>query len=257
MVKNVMVFDTETTSLNKPFCYNVGYIIAAVNTETCTAKILCEKEYVIEQVWHNPMCFATAYYADKRPLYVKAMRARKISMDKWGKVTQDMIRDIKRHEVSGAYAYNSSFDEKVFSFNCDWFKTINPFDNVPIFDIRGYAHKGLMTKEFFDFCDRHERFTESGNYSTTAETMFQYLTQNESFEEEHTALADSQIELKILLTALYKGKLELGIDYQAKRSIPRRVEKTLTIKDNKNNVLATFPNYGYTVYKKNDTIKLK
>ena len=28
---NICVFDTETTSINKPFCYNVGYTI--VNSE--------------------------------------------------------------------------------------------------------------------------------------------------------------------------------------------------------------------------------
>lgn len=257
-MRNIMIFDTETTSLNKPFCYNVGYIIASVDTETHTARKLVSKDFVVEQVWHNAMCFASAYYADKREIYVKAMRAKKTVMSKWGRITQEMIRDIKKYDVTSAYAYNSPFDDRVFTFNCDWFKTINPFDNLPIYDIRGYAHHSLITKGFFDFCERHEKFNESGNYSTSAETIYQYITNDADFVEDHTALSDSNIELTILLTSLHRNnKLILETDYKPYRSIPRVIEKTLTIKDSNNKIVAQYPNYGYTVYRKSDTIKLK
>ena len=59
----ICVFDTETTNLEKPFCYNVGFLIY----DTDEQKILEKKEFVIEQVWHNIPLFSTAYYADKRP----------------------------------------------------------------------------------------------------------------------------------------------------------------------------------------------
>ena len=43
---NILVFDTETAgSLNKPFCYNIGYVIA--NTDT--KEILLKKDFVVEQ----------------------------------------------------------------------------------------------------------------------------------------------------------------------------------------------------------------
>ena len=104
---NIVIFDTETTSLDKPFCYNIGYII--INAET-SERVLAH-DFVCEQVWHNPMLFTTAYYADKRDIYIKAMRLRKTKMDKFGYVCQQMIRDFKNYEVHSAYAYNSSFDE--------------------------------------------------------------------------------------------------------------------------------------------------
>ena len=53
---NILIFDTETTSLEKPFCYNIGYTI--FNTDA--AEIELKKDYVVEQVWHNPMLFTTA-----------------------------------------------------------------------------------------------------------------------------------------------------------------------------------------------------
>lgn len=222
---NICIFDTETTSLEKPFCYNIGYII--LNTEN--NETLCKREYVVEQIWHNLPLFQTAYYANKRPFYIEAMRARVIKMEKFGYVCQQMIRDFKAFEVNRAYAYNSSFDEKVFNFNCDWFKCINPFDDVCIYDIRGFVHHFLINDDYKKFCEQNNRFTETGNYSTTAETVFQYVTQNTDFEEAHTALADCEIESAILLKCVALGA-DLNSNYKAKLSITREIERTLHIK---------------------------
>ena len=222
---NIMIFDTETTSLDKPFCYNVGYIIVDSNT----AEVIIKRDFVVEQVWHNPMLFTTAYYADKKELYIKSMRSRKTTMDKFGYICQQMIRDFRNYQVEVAFAYNSSFDEKVFNFNCDWFKCINPFDEVPIFDIRGYVHNFLVDDDYKAFCEKNERFTETGNYSTTAETVFQFVTGETDFEEAHTALNDAEIETEILFTCLERGAV-LGKNYKAKRSIDRPQEKTLHIR---------------------------
>ena len=224
---NIVVFDTETTNLEKPFCYNIGYIIV----DTDSKQIVLEREFVVEQVWHNPMLFTTAYYADKRELYVSRMKARKIVMDKFGYVCQQMIRDFKAYEIAYAYAYNSPFDKKVFEWNCDWFKCNNPFDNVEILDIRGCVHEFVAkTKPFQEFCERQQRFTESGNYSTTAETLFQYFSGNTDFEEEHTALADSRIEWEILRQCLCRGA-EIGVTYKVCQSIIRKYKKVLTIEE--------------------------
>lgn len=222
---NIVVFDTETTNLEKPFCYNIGYVIADIETR----QVLLRKDFVVEQVWHNPMLFTTAYYADKREIYVNRMKARKVIMDKFGYITQTMIRDFKAFDVQLAFAYNSPFDVKVFNYNCEWFKCNNPFDNIPIHDIRGFVHRYLaFTTEYQNFCDTHEYFTESGNYSTTAETVYRYISDNVDFNEEHTALADSEIELDILLHCLDLGA-NINEIYKTYSSIPRKVNKTLTI----------------------------
>ena len=225
---NIVIFDTETTSLDKPFCYNIGYII--INTET-SERVLA-RDFVCEQVWHNPMLFSTAYYANKRDIYIKAMRLRKTKMDKFGYICQQMIRDFKNYEVHSAYAYNSSFDERVFNFNCDWFKCNNPFDNVSIYDIRGYAHHYICDDDFKKWCEEREAFSDSGNYSTTAENIYRYISGYDDFVEEHTALADSEIETEILLFAVDMGA-EIGTDYKAFKSVTRPQKKVFTVKKNK------------------------
>ena len=76
---NIVVFDTETTDLKKPFCYNVGYLIA----DSDSREILLRREFCAEQTWSNLQLFQSAYYADKRPIYINRMRQRKIVLDKW------------------------------------------------------------------------------------------------------------------------------------------------------------------------------
>lgn len=248
----VLIFDTETTSLDKPFTYNIGYCV--LDTEDGT--ILLKRDFVVEQVWHNLPLFQSAYYADKRPLYVSAMKARKTIMDKYGYICQQIFRDIKAYEIESAYAYNSPFDERVFDYCCDWFKCLNPFDTLPVYDIRGYAHNFICnTDEYIQFCEEHHLFTEAGNYSTTAEALFRFMTKDNTFEEEHTALADSEIEADILLECLSRGA-ELKTAYPVRFSFERKVDKTLEIVRNKE-VIASFTCQKVTVSKDKTKITLK
>lgn len=247
---NICVFDTETTSINKPFCYNIGYVI--YDTEHCCNVV--EKDFVVEQVWHNPMLFSTAYYADKRPIYVKRMRAHTTIMDKFGYICQEMIRDFKTYDVKFAYAFNSPFDDNVFAFNCDWFKCNNPFDDITILDIRGFVHQFLVDDNYKLFCEKNEYFTDSKNYSTTAETVYRYLFDND-FTEEHTALADSKIECEILNHCVFMGA-DYTTEYKVMRSIERLVEKTLHIRTAEQTDYY-FDYYKITINKDKTEIKLR
>ena len=228
MSKFIMVFDTETTGLDKCFCYDVGYQI--IDTET--AETMVSKHFIIEQVWHNLPLFESAYYKDKRPLYVQLMRQHKATMTKWGYAMQEMIRDIKKYEITDAYAYNSDFDDKVFNFNCDWFKTINPFDNVAIHDIWGYASEWITwTDEYKTFCEEHQYFTDTGNYKASAEVVYRYIRQDTEFNEAHMGLYDVEIESIILFFCIAQGAI-WNYNYPVTKILKREQEKPFTIKIN-------------------------
>lgn len=248
---NICIFDTETVSLDKPYCYNIGFTIYNVENE----EILLKADYVVEQVWHNLALFNTAYYADKREIYVGYMRSRKATLDKFGYICQRMIRLFSEYNVEFAYAYNSAFDERVFNFNCDWFKCANPFDNVPIYDIRGYAIDKLVNAEYKAFCEENEYYTESGNYSTTAEVMTRYITKNTDFVEEHTALSDSLIETEILKKCIALGS-NITEDKKAPKSIEKREERTFRVTKNGKELLSV-PCFGAVFYKSKMEVRLK
>lgn len=243
----VCIVDTETTSIEKPFAYNIGFTIY----DTDEKAVLLREDYVAEQIWHNLELFTTAYYADKREGYVSAMKSQKCRLEKLGYITQRMKRIIKAYEVTAAFAYNSPFDERVFNFNCDWFKIQNPFDTIPFYDIRGYVHQFMaFTPEYQAFCDKHKYYTENGNYSTNAENVYRFITQNLEFEEAHTALADCEIELQILLWCIDKGA-EWNKAYKVYQSVPRKVEKILEVKT-ADGERVRFPYRKIVIYKEKD-----
>ena len=229
MSRKVMVFDTETTgTFSKPFCYNVGWVIAEMK-ENGVFHILEEKEFMVRQVWYNTMLFSTAYYADKKDLYHERIRQHFIEVKRFDELVDIIQKSIEYHNVEIAYAYNSPFDVKVFQFMTDWFKTPNPFAEIPVYDIRAYFMDAVKDSDFFKvFCEENELFTDTGNYSTTAETAYKFLSHSTTFEEEHTALADSHIELEILGYCLSE-KVDIFQEMEAPRSLPRLVEKVFTI----------------------------
>ena len=98
-------------------------------------------------------------------------------------------------------------------------------------DIRGYVHKAIaFSEDFQNFCEEFGYFTESGNYSTTAETLYRYISGNTEFVEEHTALADSLIECDILahccgINCVY------GEEYKVYATVPRYEIKTFEVED--------------------------
>ena len=223
----ICVLDTETTDINKTFCYNVGYVLF----DTANNEILLAEDFVVKQIWENIPLFSTAYYAEKRPIYINRMRGRTAQMKKWGHITQHMSHIFEAYEVKAVFAYNSPFDTRVFEFMSDFYKTINPLDTLPIYDIRGHVMEVIaFTQDFRDFCEENELFTESGNYSTTAETLTRYLTKNLDFEEEHTALADSIIELMILKRCVSLGA-EWCETYKVPMTVPRPTKKYFILKD--------------------------
>lgn len=213
---NIIVFDTETIGVEKAFCYDLGYVVVNVESKT----VLAKKEFVIEQIWSNKALFETAYYADKKPLYVSKLRGRKARLVNWGLAIGAMIKDIKQYEVESAYAYNADFDSRVFDFNADWYKTRNPLDYVQVFDIWGYTSEAInkgLAEDYVAFANENALISDCGNIKNNADSWGKFFYGTE-WDEEHTALEDSLVECKILLEMLERG-LEISTAYKVIKQI--------------------------------------
>lgn len=222
----VMVLDTETTGLDKCFCYDCSWVI--MNKES--GELIDFKANVVEQVWHNLPLFESAYYKEKRQKYIEMMRKHEAKMDKWGYIMREMKQDIRKYSISEVYAYNSDFDDKVISYNCEWFKCNNPLENVAVYDIWGYASQFITKHTNYKlFCENHERFTDTGNYKGSAEVVYQFITDNVDFIEEHMGLFDSEIEAYILKTCIGLGA-EWGKEYKVNKILNRERKQPFTIK---------------------------
>lgn len=194
-----IVLDTETISLEKPFVYDLGYVIVNDNGD-----IIAKKSYVISQVWNNKELFATAYYADKKPLYYARLKSGYSKKVGWGHAMRYLANDIKKYGITEIYAYNSKFDSRALNFMCAWYKVVNGLGGIEIQDIMNFIKPITKSQDFVNFCESNGYMT---NHKTPqpqkkAETLYRYLTDNVDYEEEHTGLEDSLIELQILMTAL-------------------------------------------------------
>lgn len=194
-----IVLDTETISLEKPFVYDLGYVIVNDNGD-----IIAKKSYVISQVWNNKELFATAYYADKKPLYYARLKSGYSKKVGWGHAMRYLANDIKKYGITEIYAYNSKFDSRALNFMCAWYKIVNGLGGIEIQDIMNFIKPITKSQDFVNFCEKNGFMT---NHKTPqpqkkAETLYRYLTDNVDYEEEHTGLEDSLIELEILMTAL-------------------------------------------------------
>lgn len=223
---NVLVLDTETTGLDKPFCYDCSWVIM----DSETGEIIGMKANVVEQVWHNLPLFESAYYKEKRQKYVSMMRKHDATMNKWGYIMRELKNDLRKYEVTGVYAYNSDFDDKVIAYNCDWFKCNNPLENVAVYDIWGYASEFITGKdEYRRFCEENQRFTDTGNYKGSAEVVYQFLSDDTEFIEEHMGLFDSLIEAEILFWTIKLGG-QWNTAYKVNKILNRIVRKPFVIK---------------------------
>ena len=194
-----LVLDTETISVGKRLVYDLGYVIADGD-----GNIIKKKSYVISQVYNNRELFATCYFAKKRPLYEERLKSGYSKKVGWGNAMRYLANDIKRYGITDVYAYNSDFDTKALAFTSSWYNVVNPLGTTEIKDIMDYIEPITKTNEYEEFCRLNGFMTKTKKPrpQQKAETLYRYLTNNANYEEEHTGLEDSKIELEILLTAL-------------------------------------------------------
>ena len=195
---NICVFDTETITASNPFCYNLGYTI--VNVES--RKIVKRVDLLIDEVFCNEMLFELAFFKEKKDLYIQRANSGKIRRTSFEYALKYVEDDFNSYKIKYAFAYNCTFDKRVISYNCKWFKEPNIFEKVTILDIWGLASEFVTsTEKYQQWAEAHNRFTENGNISASAENVWQFLNNSDKVEE-HTALADSEMETNILLKIL-------------------------------------------------------
>ena len=195
----ILVLDTETLGVADPRVYNLGWLVY----DTADGKVISARDYLIKELYDNSELMNSAYYANKIPLYEEMLADGKCRRIKWGYALRRLAREMKG--VDGIYAFNSGFDVRSIAKTCELLKSKNPTADG-ISDIwKGMANPIITsTREYQEFCKANGKMTKhkTPRCRENAETLFAYLTGNPNYIEQHTALADCEIELAILLAAL-------------------------------------------------------
>lgn len=204
MQKNILIIDTETIGLDKPFIYDLG-IVVAEHTEK-GYQIVLENSFIIKQIYDNKLLFETAYYHKKRPLYIKSMQSRKSIKKYWGHVARYIDKLITTYDIKTVYAYNSPFDKKAVETTSQILKSYQPLKRVAWRDIMAISNELIhQTKEYQDYCKWNNGITPKGYYQTNAEKTYQFIKGEPNFTEDHMGLQDARIELEILNECINRG----------------------------------------------------
>lgn len=214
-----IVLDTETADkykrkTNKPepwnsLVYDLGYCVV----DSKTFEVLAERSYVVSETFNDSAIMQSSYYADKLPQYRAGIRydgTGEWAMADFKEIWHQFKLDCKTHSVRKVWAYNCEFDRKALD------STIRTYSNgfagyfVPYSiewgDIWDYCSNITATRAYLDYCTTHGLFTATGNPSTTAESVYGFLTDTPDYIERHTALEDAKIETAILTAARKRHK---------------------------------------------------
>lgn len=230
----------QKIAIAKPLVYDIGWVITDRQGNTVKAV-----NYLVQETFFVPNVFNTAYYCEKRPIYMALLEQGKIQTANWNEIMDALLNDLRAVDISAAY--NAQFDfKKAIPFTERYIQHLysadynewerkqygickgilsgrkpaeNPDYMTPIFELRGEqfsvtdlwaiaCDRLINIDKYRNFCLQNSLLTASAQYfKSSAETTFQYLMKQHDFIENHTALSDATIEAQVLTKALKKGKV--------------------------------------------------
>lgn len=193
----------DKVGILKPIVYDIGWVIVDRKENTYV-----KRNYLIQETFFVPQVFNTAYYANKRPIYLQKLEDGEIEVDVWKNVINLLFADLLSYNVKAVCAYNAAFDfkkaipftekyikmlyskgytfwiseqvEKVVDILTGGEETSNPeflipefslpFRNsYPIVDLWGTACKSLINNSTYKkYCLDNKRLTKSAMYFSTS-----------------------------------------------------------------------------------------
>ena len=232
--------EKQTIAIAKPLVYDIGWVVV-----DRAGNIAKRVNYLVQETFFVPNVFNTAYYKEKRPIYMDLLARGEISAKCWNDIIMELEYDLSGCDL--VTAYNACFDfKKAIPFTERYIYNLysadynhweegqkrhckklinglkddsdgNPEYLTPVFKLRGKEYPmcdlwGLACErlinidKYRNYCLERGLLTASAIYfKTSAETSFQYLMNQYDFIEDHTALSDAIIESQILTKALKRG----------------------------------------------------
>lgn len=206
---NGLVLDGDKLDLSQSIVYDIGWAITDKR-----GKIYKTRSFLIYEVFVAMKdVMASAYYADKIPMYWKQVKSGQRKLVKFQTMYNAFWKDIKEFGVSAIFAHNAYFDRRALINTIRWVtkskkRFFFPF-NVEIWDTLKMARQTIgKQKSYKNWCIRNEYMTKhkTPQVRLTAEILYRYITGNNAFEESHTGLEDVLIEIKIMVHCFRQHK---------------------------------------------------
>jgi DNA polymerase III epsilon subunit-like protein len=224
---NITLIDTETVgTFGSPIIHDFAY-----KTKTKDFETLTTKRYLVKELHEvNPfMLYTSDFYQTKKALYDKVKADGSVEIKPWKEIITEFISDLRSDRVKVISAYNVAFDYKAINATNQFFnngdkKVMDTIDKKSLLCIYNLACETVLdTDDYRKYATMKDFISDKGNYLSNAEACYAYLTQNASFEEEHTALADVEVEWQILehIIKNCSHKVQYGMFYNCWQKIQK------------------------------------
>jgi hypothetical protein len=215
MARKIYYITLDVESVNKPkensdlfpTVYDLGYLI-----HDRKGNVLCARSFVVKEGFNR---FLEKGFYDYVGFYAKKAQNKympKLLKNEWenvrdewiplhlGEIREIFLTDIQKYNVSVIQAYNASFDIQELNYSWQVLTGEKSFfpDNLAFYDLWTQACETIaQKKKYKKWCDTYNFKTPKGNYKTSAEVVYSFLTKQPYFKELHTGLEDCYIELEI------------------------------------------------------------
>ena len=201
-MEKILIIDTETTnSLDDALVYYCGFIVADYN-----GTIYSKHSFVNADVFCDKELMASAYFAEKIPTYWEEIKKGSRTLTSFRNIMWTLRYIMKENNITKVYAYNCRFDYLALATTQRYltkskYRYFFPF-GCEFHDILALSREVLKkVNTYREFCKENAYLTARNANRYTTEIVAQYFFDRD-FIEEHTALADCEIEYKILLKCL-------------------------------------------------------
>ena len=210
-MKKYIIMDTETTNdIDCPLVYDFGFSVIDEND-----KAYASYSFVNADIFCDDELMATAFFADKIPQYWEDIKSGKRVLKSFRSIERIFRRVCREWGIDTFVAHNARFDYMALQITKRYITTSKERFFFP------YGSKFVdtlkLSREVFghdeiyrNFCVTNGYVTNRGQNRYTAEVIYRFLTDDNSFEEEHTGLADCMIEKAIFCHCLETLSAEDG-----------------------------------------------
>ena len=225
-----LLLDTETANeMPDNLVYDFGFTVINELGEVCKTG-----SYVINDIFFDEKeLMESAYFAEKIPNYIEDIKQgkRKVcTLNQARIVTRDVMAEFG---IKTVLAYNVNFDNRALNKTQRYltkskYRWFFPF-GTQFECIWNMACQVICSDvDYLKWAIENKKFSPSGKYiSTSAETVYAYLTGQVEFIESHTGLEDCIIEGKIFAECVAKNQpMERKADFQCWRK-PTKIAKEM------------------------------
>ena len=207
----MIILDTETTNdIECPLVYDFGF--AVINE---TGKVYASYSYVNADIFCDDELMASAFFAEKIPQYWDDIKNGKRILKSFRSIERIFRRVCSDWNVNIFVAHNARFDYKSLQNTKRYITTSRyrfffPYGSKFVDTLQLSRNAFSGDENYREFCVCNNYVTKRNENRYTAEIIYRFLTGNNSFEEEHTGLADCMIEKEILRYCLVTETIESG-----------------------------------------------